>query len=969
MCTFQLPHPSEEATKDVRDRHVIVKPQVQWALRRNHTAVRDMALGSDGTIVICTYSGHVFVRQRVKAGAGQLKFRRIPYLQRVVKVATNESGAFAAVRVDARPTAIALSGKTLEEDMFLLQPHFRRFENQMSAEDFRRPTANQADEDDDESTDSVARDTAVAVAMCQILNRWQASSAESLFAWSEALLGSDLHILVGEYAIPAHSVILSLRSPVLARILKGTKVAGFAVRRDKGDIVLEMDACHPMVAMLLLQYLYSDEVAAIWDSRVSYILTSRFAELKLPIAEIKADLRRIAETLELAPLLPVLALGSKASVGSKTLAADLAAFHVSTLTPPSPKCDTLIVLADREVAAHSTLLRARCPFFESMFADRDWTLERREHGEHDGKVVIQMDHLRWRPMNLVLKYMHEGVEDDLFDYVHQETLDEVLDFVFEVLAAATELLMDRLVLVCSRVIARHCNPYNAAALATEASFYQASVLKRSIFDYIASCMETMLESGLLDDMDDEVLRDLSDVIAAKQSDRAVIPRSAILVSEAMAKNRDWLALQDIPTPRVRAPQKWKPRSPLLVPHDHGRRSPGSPLATPDLKPLQPTSAVDEIFSMDEETPTTPATPTHVNGHGDKGRPMTPLSLGSAKTPVWKSRTVQSEKVDLRNIMAETAAANGPRSSTSGRPVPGSGSPLLSATRTIPGGSPVAGSPVLGPQRTLPGAAGSLGTPGPWRSVEQRKTSLTSVQAQEASSSSPASILNRPAGSQAGPAPQRAGAAKVITPVKLTPSASTPRRTGATGPAWSTPTTYAPPPPPPVSTSPQVPTQSFSLLAIQQQERDAAARFTQKSVKSLAEIQSEERQAKAARAEEEEFMRWWQEEEARVAAAQGSSGNASAANGAGRGRGRGQQKRVPHRGRGRGRGDGRQAEGKENSEGVSNKEASTTATNGGGQASGGAGGGPGGGGGAGGGGRGRGTRGAGRSSKQDKDKGK
>jgi hypothetical protein len=90
------------------------------------------------------------------------------------------------------------------------------------------------------------------------------------------------------------------------------------------------------------------------------------------------------------------------------------------------------VLADREVAANSTLLRARCPFFESMFADRDWTLERRQHG---GRVVIRMDHLRWRPMNLVFRYMHEGVED-LFDYVHQETLDEFLDFVFEVLAAA-----------------------------------------------------------------------------------------------------------------------------------------------------------------------------------------------------------------------------------------------------------------------------------------------------------------------------------------------------------------------------------------------------------------------------------------------------------------------------------------------------------------------------------------------------
>jgi hypothetical protein len=263
--------------------------------------------------------------------------------------------------------------------------------------------------------------------MCQIINRWQATAGESLFAWSESLLGSDIHVVVGEYAIPAHSVVLSLRSPVLARVLQGKQISGLT--RVGGRI--EMDACHPLVALLLLQYLYSDDIAAIWDSRVSHLVMSRFPTLDLPIAAIKADLKRYAEILELAPLVAVLAMGSKAHIATKTLTADLGAFHAATLAS-STKCDVTIVLADREVAANSTLLRARCPFFESMFADRDWTLERRQHG---GRVVIRMDHLRWRPMNLVFRYMHEGVED-LFDYVHQETLDEFLDFVFEVLAAA-----------------------------------------------------------------------------------------------------------------------------------------------------------------------------------------------------------------------------------------------------------------------------------------------------------------------------------------------------------------------------------------------------------------------------------------------------------------------------------------------------------------------------------------------------
>ena len=80
------------------------------------------------------------------------------------------------------------------------------------------------------------------------------------------------------------------------------------------------------------------------------------------------------------------------------------------------------------------------------------------------------------------------------------------------LAAATELLLDRMILICSRVIIRHCNVYNAASLACEASFFQAEALQNSIFDYITASLETMLESGFLDDMDEDTLADLTKYI-------------------------------------------------------------------------------------------------------------------------------------------------------------------------------------------------------------------------------------------------------------------------------------------------------------------------------------------------------------------------------------------------------------------------------------------------------------------------
>lgn len=40
VFTFSLPNPQEDISKDARDRHVNVKPQLIWALRKGFTAVK-----------------------------------------------------------------------------------------------------------------------------------------------------------------------------------------------------------------------------------------------------------------------------------------------------------------------------------------------------------------------------------------------------------------------------------------------------------------------------------------------------------------------------------------------------------------------------------------------------------------------------------------------------------------------------------------------------------------------------------------------------------------------------------------------------------------------------------------------------------------------------------------------------------------------------------------------------------------
>lgn len=421
----------------------------------------------------------------------------------------------------------------------------------------------------------------------------------------------------------------------------------------------------------------------------------------------------------------------------------------------------------------------------------------------------------------------------------------------------------------------------------------------------------MLESGLLDDMDEETLADLSRAVESAQARKLPVSREQILVKQAMEKQKEWLALQDIPVPRVRQTWKWKPKSPALSPVEPfttstltaSRRVPSSPMQSPESRPITASSTVDDIFTMDEEPSPT------INGNSTgrhsprSARPMTPLDLsagpstrsGTVGGPVWRSAAVEAQRVDLRSIMAETQSTKTPtRPTTSRQATPGAAPG--SATRPQPVVTPSKPSSSASLARSPPSTSGSAA----WRPLDQHKTSLSAVQAQQGFN--PISP-SRPSISQTSPIPQRTpSSSKTALPARTPQLPPNPTRKSS-GPAWTAPIS-APPPPPVLPSSPgTTATLSFSLLAIQQEERDAADRQQKQPVKSLMQIQKEERERQEAAAQEVDFMRWWEEEEARIAKESGTSSGGGAERGKGRegreGRGgRGGTKRVPPtRGRG------------------------------------------------------------------------
>lgn len=231
----------------------------------------------------------------------------------------------------------------------------------------------------------------------------------------------------------------------------------------------------------------------------------------------------------------------------------------------------------------------------------------------------------------------------------QDTLDGLLDFVFETLAVSNFLLLDRLVLVLSQVIRRHVATNNAASLASEAAFHNAMDLKRSIFLYIACNLETMLENGFLDDMDTRMLNDLSSFIQDRQGSKLPVSRSGILEDMAVQREAEWLANQDIPQLKARPPRVWKPRSPRIY------ATPPAPSKKAKGKGKEKLSLFDgpadnrdpeDVFEMEDDL----ALPDSVFSPPRGSTPSKQVSAASTDGPKgtpWRSSGVEATKKWVR----------------------------------------------------------------------------------------------------------------------------------------------------------------------------------------------------------------------------------------------------------------------------------------------------------------------------------
>lgn len=259
-------------------------------------------------------------------------------------------------------------------------------------------------------------------------------------------------------------------------------------------------------------------------------------------------------------------------------------------------------------------------------------------------------------------------------------MEDLIRFMFEVLAGAVsdsdelmtlliyysgqnELLLDRLVLLCSSVILANTNISNACYILSDATHYHAQQLIERLQAYITVNLESFLESRILDEIPYTLVKQLSTYVRAKHTEKSPFSRSNAFVNDMMQKHAEWLAEQDLPEPIVRRsammllPAKSSAGSSKgggfvekISPPILGRMKPSVSMTFPSTQPVMaPQSTLrrppvgDDVFVMDEMDTAHSFIPD--SGSLPSSSPSAMATPASVPSPVWKA-SVSTRSVHL-----------------------------------------------------------------------------------------------------------------------------------------------------------------------------------------------------------------------------------------------------------------------------------------------------------------------------------
>ncbi|KAL8767071.1 MAG: hypothetical protein Q9209_006298 [Squamulea sp. 1 TL-2023] len=489
-------------TNPAKIRGALSAPQKIWTRKKGHMAVRDVDVGQDGSIIICTEAGSVWrrvKRAKVKDANAPLstdfkpkdyKFSRVPGLTRIVAVRSNTFGAYAALRGDSDvlKNQLNVEPRSLWRDLYPLIP----FSDMAPAEE------------DSETenprprfwTPSVPAGNTSAITQAVWYTKNIEESVSDLLAkqrtaqdWS-----FDMHVgtTISDVRLPVHECILAARSTTLSRALSTFRAEYFftipkilTIEYDKhGNILLLFTEMDFLTVFNFVLYAYTDAVADVG------LQTRQPPQVILKYRQVRSELMQIAVHLGM----PMLEQAVRTQTQpARSLHEDLD----RAVGEPSyfENGDVEILLEGANLKAHSSILCRRCPFFEGLFQGRaagQWMTARRQQAQD--VVQVDLNHINSRIFEFVRRHIYSDVGEELFNHITCPDFESFLDLILDVMSVANELMLDRLSQCCQKVLGEYVENRNVCQLLNAVAPCSVTGFKQAALEYICLNLEGMMEN-------------------------------------------------------------------------------------------------------------------------------------------------------------------------------------------------------------------------------------------------------------------------------------------------------------------------------------------------------------------------------------------------------------------------------------------------------------------------------------------
>ncbi|EXJ91284.1 hypothetical protein A1O1_04394 [Capronia coronata CBS 617.96] len=706
-------------TNPTKARNALPLPLRLWSIRKKHMSAVDMAADQHGSIILCTASGSVWRREKraniksvrdMKKGSARpkdYKFVRIPNLTGAIAVRSNAYGAFTAVRKDCTVTRdqIIPDPPSLWRDLRSLLPFAAYGQDQ---------TETTPEIDPARISRAIICTPSAEQDLLRLCKKHEPLAESQYDIWITSNL-TDVRI-------PVHSFMLKARSRVMRSALAEFQETYYFSIADvlsieygpDGQIQLRFQGADFLTLVNIVFYLYTENLVDVWH------YTTQALHLAARYRSVRIELMKIATHLELRQLERAVRTMVDPAL-SLSIDMELAILDPNFFSD----ADVLVELADgAELPAHSVLLCIRCPFFDGLFNGRAggmWMSSRRNVADDESEAVrVDIKHIDERIFGLVLRHLYADTGEELFDDLVTKSLDEFIDIVIELMAAANELMLDRLAQICQQTLGRYVNVRNVCSLLNTVAECSVDSFKRAALEYICLNLESMLEMRLLDELDVDLFAELDEVVQANQLAYLPFARSDRSEAELIEKNPD--LLDQIEAGKQRRIDSMRLRSRLVEDEERYAAAikfrvgsldrqasspiskshvsttvPDSPTSSPSPSPeivaqdagedlpfdmddehadLLPSPAVDATRHpytssgsfRDKDTSSTTPRPFHAGqeelalspasptGKPGISSPQMGSSVGFERRAVWQIPTSSASKTDLKGIMAQASVS-------------------------------------------------------------------------------------------------------------------------------------------------------------------------------------------------------------------------------------------------------------------------------------------------------------------------